>query len=328
MDKIIDLKKTPNSRILGQVTSCKNHSDHHDNYLIISCGIHGNEIAGLIAAEEILEELKLQSTAPELNVLFLLGNRQALKEKKRFIDKDLNRIFLIDYNKDSLPVTRQESRQDLEELNEIHEVKERDEIIKVIEELEHSVGVKGKFYYIDMHTTSSYSKPYISANVKFSQTDFLKAFELPIVLGIEKFIPGHFDHYLASRGYVGFTVEGGQHKDPNAVKILKEVLLKAIKILSKPKLIDRLGNFSKPAKISDENHPETYEVLFRFHIPEGKTFRMNPGFENFTKVVKNQVLASLDNKAVLAPISGQIFMPLYQTSGSDGFYIVHKISNE
>lgn len=51
---------------------------------------------------------------------------------------------------------------------------------------------------------------------------------------------------------------------------------------------------------------------------------MLPGFINFQAVEKGMVLAIENGKEVIAPNSGNIFMPLYQNQSADGFFIIER----
>ncbi len=48
---------------------------------------------------------------------------------------------------------------------------------------------------------------------------------------------------------------------------------------------------------------------------------MEPGFLNFQRVKKGQLIAKEHGKRVLSPYSGRILLPLYQGTGDDGFFI-------
>ena len=52
---------------------------------------------------------------------------------------------------------------------------------------------------------------------------------------------------------------------------------------------------------------------------------MKEGFVNFQRVEKGQLIASNANGEIRSPKSGFIFMPLYQSQGYDGFFIVKEI---
>lgn len=53
---------------------------------------------------------------------------------------------------------------------------------------------------------------------------------------------------------------------------------------------------------------------------------MNPGYENFQPLKKGEIIAHDRNGAIVVPMDGLMFLPLYQHSGDDGFFIVEEIS--
>src|SRR6476659_4334197 len=64
--------------------------------LVVVCGIHGNEPAGVRAAEAVFE--RLERERPELRgeVLAIGGNLAALAANRRYLEQDLNRLWLPD----------------------------------------------------------------------------------------------------------------------------------------------------------------------------------------------------------------------------------------
>lgn len=53
---------------------------------------------------------------------------------------------------------------------------------------------------------------------------------------------------------------------------------------------------------------------------------MNPGFENFDRIKRGQILARNKRGAIKANETGLIMMPLYQKLGEDGFFIGREIA--
>lgn len=56
----------------------------------IMCGVHGNETAGIIAVSELIKNIRII----KWKVIFIYANPLAIKENTRFIDKNMNRLFL------------------------------------------------------------------------------------------------------------------------------------------------------------------------------------------------------------------------------------------
>ncbi len=61
--------------------------------LTLMGAVHGNEIIGLFILCELFEKILKGDLQPKINVAFILGNREALKQDVRFTEKDLNRSF-------------------------------------------------------------------------------------------------------------------------------------------------------------------------------------------------------------------------------------------
>jgi hypothetical protein len=69
-----------------------------------------------------------------------------------------------------------------------------------------------------------------------------------------------------------------------------------------------------------------YEIRYHKPVVDPEEFQMISGFQNFDQVEKNDPLAYDNDQLVRAPVSGRIFMPLYQKAGEDGFLIIREVS--
>ena len=58
--------------------------------LVVLAGVHGNEVCGVKAFDEILPELQVERG----KVVFIYANLGAQKQNTRFVDENLNRCFL------------------------------------------------------------------------------------------------------------------------------------------------------------------------------------------------------------------------------------------
>lgn len=68
----------------------KKNSRRTGKTLAVFCGVHGNEKAGIFAVKKILKDVKIKSGT----VYFVFANPRAIKQNKRFIEKNLNRCFV------------------------------------------------------------------------------------------------------------------------------------------------------------------------------------------------------------------------------------------
>ena len=83
------------------------------------------------------------------------------------------------------------------------------------------------------------------------------------------------------------------------------------------------GCFTLLRGLSEHPH-KVFKILCRHNVEDNDNFEMLPGFINFQAVEKGMVLAIENGEEVIAPSSGNIFMPLYQNQGADGFFIIER----
>lgn len=307
------LDKENLTRVIGEYPAEANNQTPGP-YLLVSGGIHGNEPSGVLALQRVFR--KLQKTEPLLKgkIVGVAGNIVALKKGVRLIDRDLNRVCTLE-NEKQLKAGKK---------MDFHEASEFNELLKIVEKLENE-EFNTSFHFMDLHTTSSNTAPYISVNRNESSFEFAKQMPLPVVKGIEKYIPGHFDHYQKLKGHIGFTMEAGQHDDLTSVDYHEAaiwVILVDTGMLDKSAI--RYEDYYKTLESASPIN-DNFEVIYRQEIGEDHYFRMDPGYANFTKINKGQRLACLDGETIKSDTSGRVFLPLYQTQGSDGFFIVKPV---
>ncbi|MEB2779967.1 succinylglutamate desuccinylase/aspartoacylase family protein [Algoriphagus sp. C2-6-M1] len=304
------LAKENLTRVIGEYPSDPNNQAPGP-YLLVSGGVHGNEPSGVLALQRVFK--KLYKEKPELKgkIVGVAGNIVALKKGVRLIDKDLNRVCTLENEKQLKANTKLD----------FHEGSEFNELLAIVEKLENEAS-NTEFHFMDLHTTSSSTAPYISVNLREESFAFAKQMPLPVVKGIEKYIPGHFDHYQTLKGHAGFTMEAGQHDDPKSVDYHEAAIWL---ILVKTGMLEKSGTaYDDYYKMLENASPtnDNFEVTFRQEIGKDQVFKMHPGYSNFTKINKGQRLASLDGETIFSDSTGRIFLPLYQSQGSDGFFIV------
>lgn len=294
------------SRIIGEYSSGTSGP-----LLVVTAGVHGNEPSGVIALQGIFRELK--QSGPKINgtLVGISGNRKALKKGVRFIDEDLNRIW---------------TQEKLEK--EIPESSEQIEMGHIIGALNrYPKRDYGKRYFLDCHTTSSESLPYISVQEVNDNDRWASRFPTYIVRGFSDLITGDIDHYLSRHGLTGFVFEGGQHESETAVENHEGMIWLALK-----KALDldlhSISCYPECVKnFTEKNAPKqkTFEIVYRHTLQENDDFKMEPGFKNFNKIEKDQVLALHNGKEIRSEREGYIFLPLYQSKGNDGFFIIEEV---
>lgn len=282
--------------------------------LVFFGGIHGNEPAGVFALKQVLEKLN-QSSGQCFGELFAIaGNLNALKKAIRFEEEDLNRIWYPD----RLDAIRQKSGQlskDEAEMLELHKL-----IMQIME-----VG-KPPLYFFDLHTTSGKSEPFLVVNDSLLNRKFTKNYPLPIIMGIEEYLSGALLSYLNEWGYIAFGYESGQHNDSAAVTNAVNFIWYTLHLTGFFRLRkERLKHFKNKLYNAGNASKCFYEIYYQHLLDEENDFKMQPGFVNFQLVQKGRTIAHENKEPIVLSKKRQLFMPLYQKKGVEGFYFVRKI---
>ena len=275
-------------------------------------GIHGNEKAGVKAIESVLPQLdasKIKGT-----VYGIAGNLAALKLNKRFITKDLNRQW-----------TREKIKPLENQVDFKNEDAEQKALFNLLTEILNYHN--GPFYFIDLHTTSSKTIPFITINDALINRRFSNLFAVPKVLGIEEYLEGPLLSYINQLGYVSLGFESGQHTDELAVKNSISFINLALvyaEILNAEDL-DNMLQHENSLRESTENNTKTYEVIYRHKVEPNEDFRMCEGYKSFQNVDEGIVIAISDGVSIALDKPATLFMPLYQKAGEDGYYLIKPI---
>lgn len=289
--------------------------------LVFFGGIHGNEPAGVLALQRVFEQLDADDVQLKGRILGLAGNLPALKANQRFISKDLNRIWNQQFT-ERFDNSRGDSGNDPAPAA-VSEYQDQRELFSIIQPL---LDDESSNCFFDLHTTSSHSAPFIGINDQLNNRKFAFQFPVPTVLGIEEYLEGPLLSYLNDFGNVAMAFEAGQHDDPKSVEIHTAFIYLAMVgagIVSEESIKDLPTHRERLATADPAER--AFEVIFRKKISAEDNFKMNPGYRNFVRVKKGELLAKDKNGHVKATHRGRIFMPLYQSSGDDGFFIVRRV---
>lgn len=277
--------------------------------LVVVGGVHGNERAGLHAAERVLAALEGDDHGLCGELLFLSGNRAAIDRSVRYQVKDLNR----QWTPERCEALRAGAIEDAEDL-------EQRELLETIEAA--FARARGDVYVMDLHTTSAAGTPFVIFGDTLRQRRFGLAFPLPIILGLEETIDGVMSAYFSERGCIALAIEGGQHTDPASIDNLEACLWVALVAagLTRAERTPRLGASRSRLEELRRDLPRVMEVLSRHAIRDEDRFVMEPGFANLDWASRDQLLATDARGEIRAPSRGLVMLPLYQGLGSDGFF--------
>ena len=292
-------------RILGEYSSGKKGP-----LLFITAGVHGNEPSGVIALKKVFKELEHSLPQIEGTIVGVTGNRKALNKNVRYIDEDLNRTWTEKNVKDKVKNT--------------HEKEEMFSIIKVLQDFPEKDFTKR--YFLDCHTTSSASAPYISVQEVHDNDDWAHQFPPYIIRGFSDIVSGCIDHYMSRTGLTGFVFEGGQHESDEAVDNHEGIIWHAIARACSLNL-NKLSTYPEAASKLEKlkTNQKTFEILYRYELKDDDNFKMEPRYKNFQPIKKGELLAQHNGEEVKSKWDAFIFMPLYQSQGNDGFFVVEQV---
>ena len=296
-------------RILGRAEGVKKSPT-----VIAIGGIHGNERAGINALLKVFKTLDDENIPLKGNFYGIAGNINAISENIRFKNVDLNRIWT---KKEILKLY-------LENDLEI-ESKEQHEIYIVIKDI--LKKEKGPFYFLDLHTTSADTQPFITISDSLNNRKYSSNFSIPTILGIEEYLDGPLLTYINEFGHIALGFEAGQHDSEvsvdNCVAFLWLALV-AAKCVDK-KDVKKYTFYKNSLSLFNENQ-DFYKIDYKYTIKPFENFKMVKGYSNFQEIVKHELLAYSNESEIDAIQKGKIFMPLYQKKGDDGFFIITRIS--
>lgn len=280
--------------------------------LVCVGGVHGNEMAGVLAIRRVLDRLDGLGGWIRGDVVAFSGNRGALSQGKRFLVRDLNRSW----TKDSLDaVPGRESPASAED-REQHELTQA---------LDRAVAdARGPIFLLDLHTTSGPSAPFTATMDTPANREFAQHFPVPLILGFGRIVDGTFFGYLSARGITSLVFEGGQHEDPLSIRTSEAAIwiaLASVGILPEPETPEVLAAKEVLTELG-RDIPRVLEIRHRHAVASGDGFRMRPGFENFQPVSAGELLARDRSGDLRSPGDGRLLLPLYQAQGDDGFFLV------
>ena len=284
---------------VAQVANTEGHAiaairgRHRGPTLIIVGGIHGNEPAGVLAAQRVLPRLQEMRHELRGEIVLLRGNTRALKSRVRYIDADLNRQWTSENVRLS----------DSGDGPEKSEVLEQGELLMALKEV--VSRARGEIYFLDLHTTSAEGKPFATVGDTLRNRRFALTFPVTIVLGLEEQIDGTLLEYVNNLGAITLGFEAGQHDAVSSIDNHEAVIWNAI---------GAAGNF-RPQDFAEFDHyrgalkratggSRVIEVRYRHAITPEDQFVMEPGYRNFQPIRRGKVLARDRKGEIKASVRG------------------------
>ena len=276
--------------------------------LLVIGGMHGNEPAGLAAADAVIGSLEPRAVRGE--VISLVGNARALAARRRYVEQDLNRMWLPE----RVATARGIGPFAHDEQAELAEL--ADEIDRVL------ARARGPVFALDLHTTSATGVPFAVVGATPAHHAFARELPLPGIVGLEEVLDGVLTRYLSGLGCVTIAIEGGQTDSPATAANLEAVIQIAL-VASGVVAADAIPELAAArAVLADARGdlPPMIEVVSRRAITPDDGFRMEPGFANIQRTTSGTLIARDATSEIRAPFDGLVLLPLYQAQGSDGFF--------
>lgn len=280
--------------------------------MIVMGALHGNEPAGMFAAQEVFAELERRQPRMRGRLLGVVGNRAALAEQQRFLVRDMNRRWA------------RERVAALLESDPAHDEREDAEQRALLEVLRDAESrTPDPLILLDLHTTSGACPPFCCMADALRNRPMAFALGVPVILGLEEVTDGTLMGYLGDYGHSGIAFEAGQHEDPETKR--RHVAAIWLTLVSAGLLEERqvpdYGEHSRLLRRAAKGKPQVVEIVYRHAITPEDKFAMEPGYTSFQRLRPGQVLAKDRDGDVRAATSGRILLPLYQGLGEDGFFI-------
>lgn len=311
------LREDPREHVIGRYVGAE-----PGPLVVCVGGLHGNEPSGVDALDRVFGELSGSRPPFRGEAVGLAGNLAALSRGRRFVDEDLNRIWTLE----RIAALRRLSENGGSPPDAV-EAREQSRLLALLES-ELLRPDDREVYFLDLHTTSSDSVPFLTFSDSLRNRSFAGRFPLPLVLGVEEEVEGTLLDYVDHMGHVALCAEGGNHVDPASVDHLEAVVWLTLVSTGCVRLSDvpEAGGLRERLSRAAGAVPHVFEVRYRHGLRPGDDFRMKPGFRNFQEVEEGEPLARDRRGEIRAPVSGRLFLPLYQQQGEEGFFLVREVA--
>ena len=292
--------------------------------LIVFGGMHGNEPAGIEAIDLMSKMLVVEPiTNPEFeysgSFLGLIGNLQAYNKGMRFIKQDLNRSF----TKENLEIVENTPEDKLKD--ELLEIKQ---ILRVIRETIDEIKPE-KVIVLDLHTTSSFGGIFTITPDDPESMRIALELHAPVIKGMLSGIKGSTLHYFTTENFgikmIPVTFESGQHEEKLSVNRAIAAITNCMRTIGSisPEHVE--NQHDKLLIEHSKNLPKVSELISKHNIKKGDNFYMEPNYKNFQKIKSGEVIAKDETGPIEAPEDALLLMPLYQSQGEDGFFLIKKL---
>lgn len=263
---------------------------HHDGgehafHVVLGVCTHGDEVGPLPAAVHLLERLLLGEVRYDGPLSIVVGNPEAVRAGRRFLDSDLNRVFVAQ------PPSDREGRR-------------ARQLKPLLDEAD---------FFLDLHQTGT---PTASAfwTLPYCDRDdvWVRALQAAPVWMTrpsgQVFSPGTCcaDEYVRHGGTPALTLELSQRGLSDETQAAAETVMARVLLLA-----DAHGHGHEPVWQAAEGHEVTYLVTAH-REPFGSPLRcLRPGLENLQEVAEGEELHAPGTPEIVVPMDGLLVFPKY-----------------
>lgn len=309
------------TRVLGERTG-----HVHGSLLIVFAQIHGNELAGFHAVKSLFATIdKEYARNPNFDfrgkIVALQGNRQASEQGLRYISKDLNRHWIPEH---IASIQQQDNAKlDAEDI----------ELKKNLATVHHYINSyrPKRLIVLDLHTTTAHGGLFIIPAMDEESRRISLKMHAPVLHGFLDRLEGTTLHYFNSKNFgvktISICFEAGQHKNPESVQRAVSAIISCFTATDGFYSKDIEAKHKQLLLSNARGLPREGQLVYVHHINKGDNFKMRTDkiYDNFDSIRKGEFLATDKNGPIYSPFDGLILMPLYQTQGNDGFFIIDPI---
>ena len=257
----------------------------HEHHIVFGCMVHGNEFGSLPAAVRLVEALHTGTVRFGGKVTVFIGNPEAARENRRYLEADLNRVFL-------------------------HTVKHRHEDLRAqaIMPILNAAHVLVDFHQTILDTEHPfYIFPWHRQGWQWARA--IRSTDVWVTRNPKQtFSKGSMcsDEYVSGRNGAGITVELSQKGfNPEAERLCWQTMLDTLQVA------DQI-HAGVPIDIQAEQQQELLMLETTFSEPfDNPEKSLRPGLTNFKRVEAGTQLHAEGAPPLIVPADGAVLFPKY-----------------
>ncbi len=256
---------------------------------MVMVGVHGNEVCGIRALDKILPNLQIERG----EVMFIYGNPKAIQENKRYIEANLNRMFVDDEYLSSLEKNSYEYKR-----------------AQFLKEFLNKADV-----LLDVHASSvPDSTPFIIC--ERNALDIVKYLPAEnVTFGFDEIEPGGTDYYMNKHNKIGICLECGYLGNDQSVEVAKKGILS---------FLSAQGHL----KLELKQNKQKYFQMYMRYLTRTDSFILTKQFADF-EIIKTGQLIGFDGREAVKSPKESIILFAHNTfkRGGEAFLLGEKLAD-